>query len=258
MALDFPASPTNGQTFNNYTYDSAAGAWRSSALYSMGLPIGGTADQFLTKIDGTNYNTQWSTTLPVANGGTGAATLTSGAYLKGAGAAAVTAQTGIPAGDITSGTLSSARLSSGTVLQTLGVTQTGQTSTASGSPVDIAGLTVTITPRSASSKFLLTGMVNSGYSNSTGGWVYWNFARSGTNLVFSSGSTANIFANTRHVDQNNMLTEVIQYLDSPATASAITYTLRWSTYAGHTAYLNRRFVDLYFAGSSTFTVMEIA
>jgi len=74
MALDFPSSPTNGQVFGNYTYDSTAGAWRSSALYSMGLPAGGTANQFLTKIDGTNYNTQWSTTLPIANGGTGATT----------------------------------------------------------------------------------------------------------------------------------------------------------------------------------------
>ena len=71
MALDFPSSPTNGQVFGNYTYDSTAGAWRSSALYSMGLPAGGTANQFLTKIDSTNYNTQWSTTLGVANGGTG-------------------------------------------------------------------------------------------------------------------------------------------------------------------------------------------
>lgn len=47
--------------------------------------------------------------LPVAQGGTGAATFTSNAYLKGAGTNAITAQTGIPAGDITSGTLGVAR-----------------------------------------------------------------------------------------------------------------------------------------------------
>ena len=29
MALDFPSSPTNGQTYNNFYYDSATGAWRS-------------------------------------------------------------------------------------------------------------------------------------------------------------------------------------------------------------------------------------
>jgi hypothetical protein len=47
--------------------------------------------------------------LPVGNGGTGATTLTANAYLKGNGTSAVTAQTGIPAGDITSGTLGVAR-----------------------------------------------------------------------------------------------------------------------------------------------------
>ena len=30
MALDFPLSPTNGQEFNNYYYDSGISAWRSS------------------------------------------------------------------------------------------------------------------------------------------------------------------------------------------------------------------------------------
>ncbi len=48
-------------------------------------------------------------TLPVARGGTGAATHTAGAYLKGNGTSAIASQTGIPAGDITSGTLPVAR-----------------------------------------------------------------------------------------------------------------------------------------------------
>jgi microcystin-dependent protein len=42
-----------------------------------------------------------TTVRSVALGGTGASTLTSGSYLKGAGTGAVTAQAGIPAGDIT-------------------------------------------------------------------------------------------------------------------------------------------------------------
>lgn len=45
----------------------------------------------------------------VAVGGTGASSLTSGGYLKGNGTSAVTSQTGIPAGDITSGSLAIAR-----------------------------------------------------------------------------------------------------------------------------------------------------
>lgn len=30
MALDFPANPTNGQTYDNYQYDSSVGVWRSA------------------------------------------------------------------------------------------------------------------------------------------------------------------------------------------------------------------------------------
>ena len=48
-------------------------------------------------------------TLPVNRGGTGAATLAAGGYLKGNDASAITSQAGIPAGDITSGILPVAR-----------------------------------------------------------------------------------------------------------------------------------------------------
>ncbi len=56
----------------------------------------------------------WVTTLGVASGGTGAATFSAGAYLKGNGVSAIAAQVGIPAEDITSGTVATARLASGT------------------------------------------------------------------------------------------------------------------------------------------------
>ena len=74
MALDFPSSPTNGQIYSNYYYDSTTGAWRANAPLAVGVPLGGAAGTFLTKTTGTDYDTQWATTLPVANGGTGATT----------------------------------------------------------------------------------------------------------------------------------------------------------------------------------------
>jgi len=40
MALDFPSSPTNGQLFGNWTYDSSAGAWRKVPDVAAGLPAG--------------------------------------------------------------------------------------------------------------------------------------------------------------------------------------------------------------------------
>jgi len=74
MALDFPSSPTNGQVFGDYTYDSTAGGWRSSKLEATGVPAGGTANQLLSKVNSTDYNTQWITAVPIANGGTGVET----------------------------------------------------------------------------------------------------------------------------------------------------------------------------------------
>ena len=61
-----------------------------------------------------------TTVRSVPLGGTGASTLTSGSYLKGAGTSAITAQSGIPAGDITSGTLGVARGGTGAATFTSG------------------------------------------------------------------------------------------------------------------------------------------
>lgn len=145
MPLDFPSSPTNGQVYQNYYYDGPTGAWRS--LSSTVNPIPSTLKNLTissTETTGVSlrvtpfttssvnlqewYNTSstvvasmnvagemslagltLATDLTVPNGGTGAASFTSGAYLKGAGTSPITAQTGIPAGDITSGTLGVAR-----------------------------------------------------------------------------------------------------------------------------------------------------
>lgn len=41
MALNFPSSPTDGQVFGNFTYDSARGGWRATpAATTTGLPAG--------------------------------------------------------------------------------------------------------------------------------------------------------------------------------------------------------------------------
>lgn len=145
MALDFPSSPTNGQVYQNYYYDGPTGAWRS--LSSTVNPIPSTLKNLTissTETTGVSlkvtpfttssvnlqewYNTSstvvasmnvagdltanslaLTTDLAVQYGGTGAGSFTSGAYLKGAGTAAITAQTGIPAGDVTSGQLAPAQ-----------------------------------------------------------------------------------------------------------------------------------------------------
>jgi hypothetical protein len=49
-------TPTNGQVLK---YDSATSLWKNGT--DVGVPAGGTAGQFLQKIDGTDYNTDWVT-----------------------------------------------------------------------------------------------------------------------------------------------------------------------------------------------------
>jgi hypothetical protein len=99
------------------------------------LPAGGATGKSLIKNSGTDYDASWST-LDVIGGGTGATSLTSGGYLKGAGTSAITSQTGIPATDITSGALAIARGGTG------GITGAGL--------VPVVPASVTVTGGSAS------------------------------------------------------------------------------------------------------------
>jgi len=96
-----------------------------------------------------------ATTIGVARGGTGATTLASGGYLKGAGTSAITSQAGIPAGDITSGSLAYARFPAGTVVQVNQGVYTGSEIGNSSATYADSGLTSTITPRFSNSRILV-------------------------------------------------------------------------------------------------------
>ena len=112
----------------------------------------------------------------------------------------------------------------GSVIQTVQGTY-NTTTTVSGSTPVTTGLTATITPISATSKILvianLAGLYN-GANNSAGAGIY--LYRNGSNVI------GNYMAFINYLGAANALIENagINYLDSPATTSATTYTVYFS------------------------------
>jgi hypothetical protein len=146
----------------------------------------------------------------------------------------------------------------GAVLQVVSTTKTDTFTTTSQSPVDVTGLTVSITPKFATSKILVIPAVNMAGDYASGSY-YFKLVRNSTNIaqpsvaydyVGTGGSYMASAGYAFHLQNCN-------FLDSPATTSATTYKIQVYCSSG-TASINRRTVDTYVATVSTITVMEIA
>jgi hypothetical protein len=260
-------------------------------LQGSGVPTASATSGAPLVSNGTIY-TQ-STAVAVAFGGTGATTLTG--VLKGNGTSAFSAATagtdfvapggalgtpssgtltnctGYSASNLASGTLPSARLPSGTILQVVSTTKTDTwsetTSGAGGVTNDVTGFTATITPRSSSSRILI--LIQTSFSSSNMGHnINTNLYRNGSQIALADANGVQLRATTGQGQANqsteNMTNSNVNFVDSPATASSITYSIRFSTgLAGsNTVYLNRSAGDGQLTwiarGTSTITVMEIA
>ena len=129
-------------------------------------------------------------------------------------------------------------------------------STASTSYVDITGMSIAITPTSASNKVFVTGSINLGGAGAE--QVMCQLMRDATAVGNGTiGTTYNAITVNPFQSASGMFTLPFMFLDSPATTSATTYKLRMLT-SGGTSYMNRRASDSLFGGSSTITVMEVA
>jgi hypothetical protein len=129
--------------------------------------------------------------------------------------------------------------------------------TISGSNVAMTGLSVTMTPRNSSSRFLLICNLGQVGQSSGGATVVFNFARNGSSLNFISGGTYN--GMTGFIDNNTNLSfgqDNMSFLDSPATASAVTYTVLMSM--DGTKWVGRRGSDDFIRTSQALQVLEIA
>jgi hypothetical protein len=152
----------------------------------------------------------------------------------------------------------------GKVLQVVSTTKTDTASTTSTSWVDISGLSLTITPSSASNKIFLIANITTGVSNTA--TTAFRFVQDGTEIFVGDqvGSNRNRASFAGHsANVYHLSTPSAQVLAAPNTTSAVTYKIQWIAQGVQTSYLNRggnygdttNSYDSTFA--STITAMEI-
>jgi hypothetical protein len=230
-----------------------------------------------------------STALPVASGGTGATTAGNArTNLSAAGSGAnsdITSITGLTTaltaaqggtGLTASGTAGNLLVSNGTtwasslppagsILQVISATKTDGFTTTSTSYVDITGMSVTITPKSATSKILIiaNGMLAAPASVN----AFAQLVRGATAIgLFGNTSLGTYYAaylNPNSPDTDRGYANVtFNYLDSPATTSATTYKLQLYSSDGTSVAWGTRYASgsnlPAQGGTSTITIMEIA
>lgn len=131
----------------------------------------------------------------------------------------------------------------GQVVQVVQGLKTDSFSSTATSYTDVTGVSVTITPSSASNKVLVLCQFSSASYNQES-WFRLTGGNSGTYIGDAAGSrerAASQFgavANSARADNNSII-----YLDSPATTSAITYKLQTKTISTGTVYVGRGYTD---------------
>ena len=135
---------------------------------------------------------------------------------------------------------------------------TATSTTTSGSFTDISGMSVSITPKFNTSKIFVMITLGS-ISSAAGISVGFRLLRDSTAVGNAADTTLQSgFTNIYDGGDANLFSASHNFLDSPATTSAITYKLQWRNSSG-TTYLNRYSgsSDSY-NGSSTITAMEVS
>ncbi len=140
----------------------------------------------------------------------------------------------------------------GKVLQVVSVNKTNQYYQAgTGTPTDVPGLSVSITPSSTSSQILILGHVNFS-ATSNGGDSFARLMRDAT--AIGSGADG-YFGQVAGQDYYGVHSRVIFLVDGPSTTSSTTYKIQvW----GQELYVNSRGLDGGFDVSSQIVLMEIA
>ena len=156
---------------------------------------------------------------------------------------------------------------SGGILQVVSTTKTDQFTSTSTSFADITGLTASITPRSTSSKILVSIQVNGVSANAVStSRNFVRIARDGTGIAVGDAEGSRIRSTvsltTRSVADNIILNGAMTTLDSPSTTSTLTYSVQCISPNGGTLYINREESSSNAIGDavvvSSITLMEVA
>jgi hypothetical protein len=170
--------------------------------------------------------------------------------------------------------LARAAMPTGCILQVQQTVLQGTFSTTSTSYTNVTGLAVSITPFSASSKIYIQAVLTCTNTGQNG--TYMLVTRNGSTMAGSlsssgtlNGTGAAIQSSAGFIDQSGTTYTVVplnlNYIDSPATTSALTYQVQTRTGSTATALINYQGTNTtqnnnadfgYYV--STITVMEIA
>ena len=150
----------------------------------------------------------------------------------------------------------------GGIIQMKQALKTDAFSTSSTSFVDITGLSVTLTPKFSTSKFLVTYHVTVGHNTQTQNTIQLVRQVGGSDTVinpvaYNQGTSLQFFGSSNAGWDRGVM--AYQIIDSPSTASAVNYRLRTYIYSNSVIqYVNRCHNSSNNTGTSVLTVMEIS
>lgn len=149
------------------------------------------------------------------------------------------------------------------VVQVKSTIKTDSFSMSSSTFADVTGLSVSVTPTSASNKILVVASVN-GQNDPTANSMYVRLVRDSTSIAVgdAAGSRAQASAYLHSSSSSEQASASISILDSPATTSATTYKIQVATNNNSgTCYINRTAQDTNASTqartASTITVFEV-
>jgi hypothetical protein len=167
----------------------------------------------------------------------------------------------ITSSELANAAVTAAKLAAGAggkILQVVSTTKTDTFKSSSQSFIDITGMSVSITPSATSSKILV--FVNLAASMEGGTNFLINLLRDSTNIAQGTSTathqvTGAFFVST--TGSTNIMHN-FHFLDSPATASAITYKVQGrSTNVGYDFAVNQRQADTFISAVSSITAFEV-